>query len=52
VKYTDMVCKDTIDMGIMTAVRRKLDIGEMIKKYRRLPWKTGPVGGAFDDDAA
>ncbi len=48
VRYKEVVVRGTLDEGIMRSVRSKLDIGELIKKHRRLPWRKGIAGGILD----
>lgn len=49
IDYRDLVVLGTQDEGIVASVKNKLDLGEVIKKRRRVPWRRGPVGGAFDE---
>ena len=48
VDYRDLVMEETLDEGIVMSVRSKLDVGELIKKSRKIPWRFGPAGGEFD----
>jgi hypothetical protein len=44
VHYTDYMTEGTIDEGIVAAIGQKQDIGNLIKKTKRLPWKLGAAG--------
>ena len=46
--YRDLVVEETMDEGIVMSVRSKLDVGELIKRSRKIPWRFGPAGGEFD----
>lgn len=48
VHYTDAVVRDTVDEGIMASVKRKLSVGELINRARKLPWKQGQAGAVTD----
>lgn len=52
VNFKDIIIDNTIDLGIVKSVREKLDVGEMVKKSKALPWEGLSAEGILDDAAA
>lgn len=45
--FTDLVVADTVDEGIIQALRDKKDIADIVNKTKTLPWRMGVVEEVF-----
>lgn len=47
VHYTDLICENTVDEGVIQAIADKKELGERIKQSKTLPWRQRVLGGSY-----